>query len=272
MIILPQELANYKDGDSTFYVELYVFHLVFGDMYIAALDADVDFYIPGTTTPVKYLSCPIKREEIKSTVDCKTDGTTISVENIDDRFTAALFSGYEFTHKVVEIIQIKYPESLNDPSAFMTVFKGYLDAPKLDRGKATFEAQVKSFAPDCQPGRTMMLSCNAEFGDPEDCGASKDTQTGTIQSGSNVHAIYIQQTKPDGYWRNGIITIGYESKMIEDSVGNKIVLRYPFYFVPQGIYTVERGCDKTNSTCKAYVNNSNYSGFPSIPFELQIKS
>jgi hypothetical protein len=233
---------------------------------------DVPFYLPGTTTPVTYLASPIKRDEIKATVDCKTDGTHITVSNVDDSFTAALFSGYDFTHKIVEIITIDYNQSLGDPTAYAMQFKGYLDAPKLDRSKATFESDVKSFAPECQPGRTMMLSCNAEFGDASDCGANKDVQYGTVQTGSTVHTIYIQQYRDNSYWRNGLITIGNETRMIEDSTGNSITVRYPFYFVPTGTYSIERGCDHTSYNCKLHNNEQNYSGMKSIPFELIIKS
>lgn len=272
MKILPVKLAEAKEKLSTFMIELYVFRLLTGSLYIAACDEDIQWYIPGTTTPVTYSAIPIEREDINTSVDGTIDSTSIKVFNVDDAFTIALFSGLDFTNKIVDIITVTYPESLEDSDAFTHDFRGYMDAPELDRAQGTFTVNLKSPMPDGIPGRTFMLSCNAEFGDPEECGANLDAQWGTVGAGSTVHRIYLAQSKDDGYWKDGEIAIGNESRNIEDSIGNIVYLRYPFYYAPTGNYYVTRGCDKTVPSCKLRNNLRNNSGFPGIPFELTIKS
>ena len=272
MKILPVKLAEAKEKLSTFMIELYIFRLATGPLYFAACDEDIPYFIPGTTTPVNYQSIPIEREDISTSVDGTVDSTSIKVFNVDDAFTVALFSGLDFTNKIVDIITITYPESLTDSDAYTHDFRGFMDSPKLVRKEGTFAVDLKSPMPDGIPGRTFMLSCNAEFGDPDECGASLDIQSGTVGASSTMHRIYLAQSRDDGYWKDGEITIGNESRNIEDSIGNIVYLRYPFFYAPTGQYHVSRGCDKTVASCKLRNNNANYSGFPAIPWELIVKT
>lgn len=272
MLILPTVLAEAKEKSSVFLIELYIFRLRNTTLYYAACDEEIPWFIPGTSNPVVYKPFPIEREDINTSVDGTIDSTKIKVSNINDVFTLALFSGYDFTHKIVDILTISYPDSLTVPAGYTHDFRGYMDAPKLSRKDGTFEVELKSPMPDCQPGRTFMLSCNAEFGDPDDCGASLDTQVGIIQTGSSSNEIIIEQTRDDDYWKDGIITIANESRNIEGNVGKKISLRYPLYVEPVGNYNISRGCDKTKPSCIERQNLQNHSGFPAIPFELVVKS
>lgn len=261
---LPVKLAEAKESSNVFLVELYVLHLKTGNLYLCAADQDIVYN--GST----YLAVPLERDTVKANVESKVGDMSLRVSNVDDAFTAALYSGTDFRGCNVSIFQILYPDALNDPTLVNPVTYGYLDAPILKQKEATFGVTVKAAVPNLSHSRTFQLSCNSEFADGESCFASKDKQSGICQSGTTEGTIAIQQSRIDNYWINGIIKCGYESRMIESSRGNIIRLRYPFSFVPTG-YTIERGCDKSFPACKSLGQTQNYSGFPSIPRELVIR-
>lgn len=255
------------NDESIVFVELYNFHLKNGDVYFAACNIDIPF------DNKIYLAFPIERSQIKSTVDNKIDNTEIKVSNVDDVFTSALFQGYDFRGCMVDIIQIIYPDSLQDSSLFRWVFSGYMDTPVLNEKEKIFKVTLKANLPNLQVGRISMLSCNSEFADQINCFANKDLCAGTVQSGSDQNTIYIQQNRVDNYWRNGHITINYETRKIKSNVGNKIITEYPFSFKPNGsTYTIERHCDKSFKNCKEFGQGQNFAGFPAIPFEQVIKT
>ena len=73
------------------------------------------------------------------------------------------------------------------------------------------------------------------------------------------------------YWKDGVISVKGESRLILSSSGNKVTIAYSFLQddIQEGTQaTLIRGCDKTKETCKNRFNNlRNFSGFPAIPFE-----
>jgi len=275
MIILPTTIADMKDSDSVFFIDLYVLKLISGTLYFSACDVDIDWYIPGTTTAVTYSAQPIEREVLKSTVDNRVDTTTIRISNATDEFTSALLQSFDFRGSDVEILQIAYPGSLSDPEAYNYRFLGYIDAPSLDMSKGTFEAQLKAKLPNLESCRTVMKSCNAWFGDSEECGATKVSITSTVATGSTQNVIYSAGLgQSDNYWKNGVITIGYESKKVISSTSGSVTVEYPFFSAPEigTSFTIVTGCDKTQTDCSRWNNLANYSGFPSISLEYIIKT
>lgn len=273
MLLLPTKMALAKERSSVFFITLYCFHLINETLYFAACDEDIPWYVPQTTTPVIYKAMPIQIETVKSSVDCKVDNVSLSVSNIDDVFTGALFQGYEFRGRTVEVFQISYPESLGEPSEFRPMFCGKIDDPELDEKEKTFKVTLKSNFPNTQPGRTFMLSCNAiEFGDEETCGANKVTLTGAVQTGSDQNNVYIQQTMANDYWQHGMITIAFETRKIISNTGNYVEVEYPFSFTPTGTYSIETGCSKSKQNCIKWGNLHNYSGFLNIPFQYTVIS
>lgn len=262
---LPAILSQAKDSDSIFLVELYIFYLRTGNLYLCSADQDIIY------NGQQYLAVPLERDVVRASSDSKVDDTKLRVTNVDDAFTAALYSGTDFRGCTCDIFQILYPEALTDPTQVKPVMRGYLDAPMLKQKEATFEVAVKAPVPNLSHSRTFQLSCNSEFADGQSCFASKDQQSGACQGGTNEGTIVIQQSRVDNYWSNGIIKCGYESRMIESSSGSVIRLHYPFSFVPTS-YSVERGCDKSLPSCKTLGQSQNFAGFPSIPYELVIRS
>ena len=273
MKILPTKISAMKDSDSVFFIDLYVLHLISGDLHFAACDEPINFYSPGTTTVVTYSAQPIERDVLKATVDNKVDTTKITISNATEEFTSALLQSFDFRGSDVEIIQIAYPDSLTDPTAYRYVFLGYIDAPSIDMGKATFEAQLKVKIPNLESNRTVGKPCNAWFGDAEECGVTQVVGSGTCEPNSTQNIIYYYGFTGSTYWLNGVITIGYESKKIISQGDGWVQVEYPFFSSPTNHYfTIVTGCDKTQTDCKRWNNLSNYSGFPSINTEFLIKT
>lgn len=263
MRILPVAISQAKEQDSVLFVELYKIHLKNGAIYIAACDQEITF------NGQKYRPVPIERGTYRSSVDGKLDNVELKIGNVDQEYGLALFNGYDFRGCKVEIIKIMYPESLSDPELFLNVFTGYMDDPFLNGEE--FRVSIKAYIPNKQlPNRRYGIYCNAEFGDPEDCGAIKNVKEGTVGAGSTVNIILDPiRTEKNDYWTDGIISIGYESRKIKSYKVGIIELDYPFLIAPLGSYRIEQGCPKIFKVCKdRYSNGKNFSGFPSVPFEM----
>ena len=116
------------------------------------------------------------------------------------------------------------------------------------------------------PNRNYRLACNSEFGDSE-CGMSlaREYASVTARSG-NVITVAVSHDKD--YWKDGVITVEGESRVISSSNGNTVTVNVGFAHEVRGKSAeLTRGCNKTVERCKAYGNMKNYSGFPAIPFE-----
>ena len=273
MINLPSQISDMKDSSEVFFVDLYILHSVVGDLYFAALDVDVNWFIPGTTTPVTYVAMPVKRGSITYYDDDKISNIDIEISNITKEFSDILFSSFDFRGTMVDILQIAYPGSLTNGSQFRYAFYGYIDNPSLDESKGTFQATVVSVFPNMKPHRGLGLSCSAWFGDPEECGATKQTASGVVGQASTVDRIYVDGTSDLSEWLHGTITVGFETKYIKSVGLGYVDLEYPFYSSPVGKqFTATQGCDHSLADCKRHGNESSYGGFLGIPWEYTIKT
>jgi hypothetical protein len=266
MINLPIKLAEAKEANAVFLIELYDIYLPAGDLHYAACDVDIVF---NETT---YIAAPIQRDTVKATTDSKVDNTKLTVSDFDSSFTLALLTGYNFLGCRCVIFQIMYPDALTDVTLAAPIFWGDLDSPVLNTKNATFEVDVVAPTTNLENARTMQLPCNAQFADQESCMGSLDVRTGTVQGGSTVYTVVIQQNEPENYRQYGIITVGYETRLIVSSVGSVITVDYPFRNVPTGSYSIQCGCDKSTASCNIHGQRGNYSGFTNVPFEYSIKS
>ena len=265
MYTLPAVLSDAKEKSSIFLIECYILSLRTGDLYMTSADKDV------TIDGQEYMAVPIQRSKYTANSDSKVDDCTLKIENCDDRFTAALFSGTDFRGCMCLVFQALYPNVLTDATLVKPIGYGYLDSPILNQKEATFEVTLKAQVPNLTNYRTFQLSCNAEFGDQDSCMADKATTSGTCQEGTTASTIVLESSYDDSYWYNGMITCGYESRMIQSSTGNTVTLHYAFSEIPTA-YTITRGCDKTLSSCKLRNQTTNYSGFPGIAYEMVVRA
>jgi len=275
MIILPVQLSTMKDSSSVFFIDLYVIHTITGDLYFASSDEDIQWYIPKTTTPVTYTAQPIERGDFSQSTDDKIDNVDIKISNVSEAFSSAMYQSFDFRGTDVDIIQIAYPGSLGDSTAYKHVFQGYIDTPGLDESTATFTATLMAKVPNMEGYRTLGLSCSAWFGDPEECGKAQDTRLGTVAANSTQTIIYHSTDgTSDNYWKSGVLSIGFESKKITSSTATSITVEYPFFTVPTtgDGYSVNNGCDGSKADCIRHDNLRNYGGYPGIPWELVVKS
>lgn len=263
MIILPQKMSKMKDSDATFFIELYIVKLKTGTIYLAATDTDITF--AGQT----YMAIPFQRETIDRSMDNVIDTCEISLGDGDYDKLAYLSQGFDFRGADVTIFKISYPDSLEDDTIKSISFMGYINSCSYSDGVFSFSLNTR--LPNIEvPNRTCQLCCNSEFGDSE-CGISLEETNVELATGSTSSNILLPSTYETNYWKDGVIFIKGESRLILSNEGNKIVVNYSFLQsdIKGGMEaTLIRGCDKTKETCQNRFNNmKNFSGFPAIPFE-----
>jgi len=275
MITLDTTLTTMKESSDPFFVELYVLSLVSGELYFTSADVDIQYFIPGTSTVVTYIAQPLERGEIKASVDSRVDSCSITISDVTNEFLSALFESFDFRGSNVDIYEIAYPGSLGNSNAYTQMFAGYIDAPSLDCSKATFSATLKARSPNLETYRTVSATCNAWFGDADECGVTQATKTTTVGTGSTQVTLYSTAiTETANYWKSGVCTIGFESKKIIASTVGSVTVEYPFYSVPSvGLnFNISSGCDKTATDCKKWNNLTSFSGFPAVVFEYSVKT
>lgn len=264
MKILPVSIEKAKEQNSSFFIELYNIYLKTGTIHICNCDSVITF------NGLDYQPVPIERGSIKTTVDAKIDNMDLKIADVDNSKISALMQGFDFRGRVVEIIRILYPDSLEDNSIAVPVFYGYLDAPSYSNGE--FSCVVKANFPKVKiPSWTTQYFCNNAFGD-SGCKMDKAQILVNIEEASstptNIKTSYFGK---DNYYKNGLITIGYETKMIKSSDSNGFITTYyPFLGELRGKAVLQRNCDKTPEMCEHYKNRQNYGGFLAIPKEFRL--
>ena len=94
-------------------------------------------------------------------------------------------------------------------------------------------------------------------------------ETMEVQSTASNN-ITLDKSHADNYWKDGVISVGGESRIIVQSSGNTVTVNVNFVQDITGhSATLRRGCNKTVESCRAYGNMSHYSGFPAVPFEAR---
>lgn len=259
-ITLPVCMEEMKNSAQTFFIELYAIELRTGTVYLAAADEDIIF------NGQKYIAVPIQRESVTRSMDNITDSCNLSIGDVDYGLLAFVCNGFDFRGSMATIIRIQYPESLSDPSIFEWVYAGSIDEPSFADG--TFSCKLQTVFPqiDC-PNRSYQLACNSDFGD-EECGYTPKVATVTITA-VDGNKLTISSSFSSGYWKNGVVSIEGENRIIEQN--NENILTLNVNFLQENIVgksaSLRQGCDKSKDRCKYYGNLIHYGGFPAIPFE-----
>ena len=267
MKILPISLKENKDKYNNFFIHLINLKLKTGISYFSLCDTDIPF------NGKNYIALPGELGSTKQTVDNKTDNLEVTLSDCTDAFKLALFQGLDPRGCRLEVIRVHYPECLT-VNEYDYVFVGDLDSLYLDDGKGTFKATVRNSLGNFETGRTCMFGCNAEFGDPDECGVNKGLTNIIVQAGSDQNNAYINLSQPNDFYKDGILTVNYESRKIITNIGNKIDVEFPFSFIVETGDTgsIEKGCSYDPTGCKRHNNMQNYGGFPGIPWENVIKT
>lgn len=261
MIILPVKMKEAKETGNPFFIELYILQLRDGVMRIAACDENILF------NNQEFTAVPFQRGEIETSMDNLTDSCEVTLGDCSYELLRYVLDGFDFRGCRALIIRIQYPDSLSDPTLYQPVFSGILDEPSYSDGE--FTCKIKSILPEIEcPNRNFRMACNSSFGD-EECGMSLGEETLSIVSVSD-NVITLNKSYDENYWKDGVISVGGESRVIVQSSDSSVTVNVNFVQDVAGhSATLRRGCNKTVDACKAFGNMKHYGGFPSIPFEAR---
>lgn len=260
MVQLPVCMNEMKDKGNTFFIELYTIALRTGTIHLAACDEDIVF------DGVRYIAVPIQRESVTRSMDNITDSCQLTISDVDYQLLAYVVNGFDFRGAMATVVRIQYPESLEDPKIYEWIYAGTIDEPSFAEG--TFSCKLQTVFPQVQcPNRGYQLACNSEFGDAE-CGYRPATVSAVV-TGVNGNILYVNMNFNSNYWKNGVITIAGESRIIETNAGNSLQINVNFLQdnIVGKVATLKQGCDKSHERCAYYGNTIHYGGFPAIPFE-----
>ena len=260
-IVLPVSMAEAKEQNESFFLEIYDISLRTGVIHLVAADEDIEF------NGVKYMAVPIQRDSLTRSMDNITDSCSLTISDVDYGLLSYVVKGYDPRMAEVLVRRIQYPESLDNPNIYQWLYYGYLDEMSFSGG--TFSCKILTRLPNVEvPRRCYRLACNSEFGD-EQCKMSKEMQTIPISSFNDKNEIFLSQNYEDDYWKNGVCTVEGESRIIISSSGNKIKLNVNFLqeTLTGKLAVLQRGCNKTKEDCERFNNLNHFSGFPAIPFE-----
>lgn len=259
MITLPVSMAKAKESGNPFFIELYVLQLRDGVMRIAATDENILY------NNEEYTAVPFQRGEVTTSMDNLTDSCEVSLGDCSYELLKYVIEGFDFRGCNAMIFRIQYPDSLKDPTIAQPVFAGYIDEPSYSNGE--FTCKIKSRLPEIEcPNRNFRMACNSSFGD-EECGMSLAEETMSVVSTAS-NTVTLDKSHDKNYWKDDVISVGGESRIITESDGDTISLNVNFVQDITGhSATLRRGCNKTVEACRAFGNMRHYSGFPAIPFE-----
>lgn len=266
---LSPEVAAEKEKAENRPIELYQVYLDEATLYFAAHDQNVEFF-DETGAPVTYYALGLSRTPIKTNVETKVDECTVSLDNVT-RELSAYVAHTDFNGRRLKIIKV-FLDLLDDPDHAVTVFDGLMDAPVIS--ETAMQVTVRSRLDTLEvitPRRRYRKLCNWRFGSPE-CGIdlASVTVTGTVQgiSTDGKTLVLSGRSEPDGWFADGVLTIGRESRHVLASSGATITVDYPFSAVEVGQpYALRRGCNKSyDESCVGRFNNGHrFGGFLSVP-------
>ena len=258
-IVLPVCMAKAKESNNPFFIELYILNLRTGVTRLAACDENITF--AGET----YLAVPVQRGDIGRNLDTINDAVEISIADCSYEMLQFVMNGFDFRGCTATILRIQYPDSLKNANAVQLVFSGFIDEPSFSNGMLSAKLNARMPEINC-PNRNYRLACNSEFGDSE-CGMDLAKESVAV-TGRMGNVITIDVSHEKDYWKDGVISVEGESRVISSSSGNTVTINVGFAHDAEGKSAeLSRGCNKTVERCKKYGNMKHYSGFPAIPFE-----
>jgi len=266
---LPPPIVQEKEKTENRPVELYQVYLEETTLYLAAHDEEVEFF-DESGDPITYLPVGISRTPIKTNVETKVDECTVSLDNVT-REMSAYVAHTDLNGRRCKIMKV-FLEFLDDPTHAVTIFDGIMDAPVLNEQamQVTVRSRLDTLTVTT-PRRRYRKLCNWKFGSPE-CGIDLASVTvdGIVEAIDTTGTVLTLQgrNEAEGYFVDGVLTIGGESRLVTASDGATITVDFPFTVEVVGEpYMLRRGCNKTyDESCVARFNNGErFGGFISVP-------
>jgi hypothetical protein len=264
-------IENLKDEPYNMPIELYQIFLDEETLYLAMYPEDIEFF-DENGDPQTYTAAALSRSTIETNTDTQVDQCEVQIDNVT-REMSAYIANTEFVDRELAIWKV-FLEDLSDPQNYVEIFRGKMDAPKINQYQMSVAVVSRLDTLDRKlPARTFQVQCPWQFGDSDTCGATVPEKTGTIDSISSDHMTMNDSdiTESIGYWEHGEITINNEKRIITESGSGYVTVEYPFSAdVEAGDnYEMQAGCNKSYdggvNSCSGWGNTDYYGGFLSIP-------
>jgi len=263
-------LEAIKNQSENMPIELYQIYLDEEILYLACYPEDINFF-DENGNPQTYYAAALSRTAIKTNTDTEVDKCEVSIDNVT-REMSAYIANTEFVGRRMVIWKV-FLDDLSSADNYVPIFDGIMDAPKINQYQMTVTVVSKlDILGRKLPARIFQVQCPWQFGEPDTCGATAPTKSGTVDS---LSADYMTINDADiteaaGYWEHGEITIGKESRTITGSGSGYVTVEYPFSANIQAgdSYSMKAGCDKSydgGHGCTFWGNTQFYGGFLSIP-------
>ncbi|WP_396189775.1 DUF2163 domain-containing protein [Flavobacterium sp.] len=149
---------------------------------------------------------------------------------------------------------------------------------EVTSGRVAFEAELRGMTqPFSQKiGRVYTAACQANLGDARcKVNLTPFTFNGTVSSVTDNRRFNTSLTNDDNYFNGGLLTwmsgpnLGLKMEVKTSTLQNGFIELQQQMIYPVSIgdtFSVYKGCDKTDATCKAGFNNIvNFRGFPYVP-------
>lgn len=223
-----------------------------------------------------YTALSAKRTSIKTEEGTVLNDLEVGLDNVDLEFQTLIASG-AFNRKRC-VLKLVFDGFLTNSANFITLFDGYLDAPKGDDHWCTLTIKPFPLFDREYPRRLFQVGCNWTFGSDE-CTFDLNNAafSGTILAGTTAQVIVFDEifVPADNsyipgyvYFTSGAL-IG-QVRPIVSNTGKSITMRISFSDIPTigSAFVAQRLCGKDQINCQNdFNNNLNFGGYPTVPKE-----
>lgn len=234
-------------------------------------DVELKFTENGLERTEKYFADYIERQTIKPSSNGDASSMVVSVSK--DHPVAKLFQGPP-PEKPVKLKIYRLHEQ--DHTRVDVVFYGRVSQAAFEESTCKLTAKLEHWLSKELPNGDRRFYCNNIIFD-NNCQLKKEDWQVKIfidkVDGLNIYSTAFANY-PDGYFEGGCLYFDSYVRMINEHVGNRIRIKYPFVVTPRNEILVTPGCDQLFKTCAKKFNNTlNFTGCPYVaPTDPEKKS
>lgn len=131
---------NRREGSYPIY--LYAIEIEPGAiLYYTSNNADVSFYIPGTSTAQTYTAAPITHDQVETNTKGEIGGVQLTVQNVNRYIISLLLTNDALRGCKVSILLV-FSDSLTDPDNYL-IDEYYIDSSTVTENAAVFNLKSK---------------------------------------------------------------------------------------------------------------------------------
>lgn len=218
----------------------------------------------GTATRTEsYTADYIKRDSLKGASKGNDASLTVTVDK--DNAVAKLFQGAPPDKPVTMVLYRLHDQ---DHAAFDKTFTGEVTQAQFDGSECELTVVMENWLAKKIPNFMKQFTCSNIIYD-ENCRLNKEDRAVNIYI-DRVDGLTVTSSQladyPENYFAGGFFYFGDNVRMIQSSLGNTLVLQYPFSSTPMNNVTIYPGCDLLFRTCALkFQNVLNFTGCPYVP-------